>query len=314
MVYLAHLIWLFGNPIMGHSMGIVELPQYNMLFLFSYGIIYSFSIFIPKEKLESNAALISIAIWNALGFSFLLLMLIPSFYEDIYVMIFSAITCYALLFAVILKLKFSRNFAPATYACFGFMAFSIAIYGYAGLPDAYLLLVLQSLLVVSLALWFRSKIIVVANAFLFLSILFIYLITSESTDTINFAFAFTALATARILGWQKERLTLQTDNFRNIYLVIASFAILYGLNQALPSQYVTFAWTATAIGFFILSIILRNIKYRYLSIFVIVVTGGHLFFIDLGQMAIGYRVIAFLVFAIISLGVSIYYTKRIRKK
>ncbi len=165
-----------------------------------------------------------------------------------------------------------------------------------------------------MALWFRSKIIVVANVFLYVSILLIYLIESESIDTINFAFAFTALATARILAWQKERLTLKTDIFRNIYLWIASFLILYSLNQVLPSQYVTFAWTAIAIGFFILSIILRNIKYRYLSIFVIVVTGGHLFFIDLGQMAIGYRVIAFLVFAIISLGVSIYYTKRIRKK
>lgn len=313
MVYLGHLIWLFNNPIMGHTMEIVESPQHNLLFLFGYGIIYSLSIFIPKEKLESNAALISISIWNALWFSFLLLMLVPSFYKETYVMIFSAVTSYAILFAVILQLKSKRNFAPAIYACLGFMAFSIAIYGYSGLPNAYFLLVLQSLFVVSLALWFRSKIIVVANAFLFVFILLIYLITSESIDTINFAFAFTALATARILDWQKERLTLQTDIFRNIYLVIASFMILYALNQALPGQYVTFAWTATAIGFFLLSIFLRNIKYRYVSIFIIIVTGGHLFFVDLGQMGIGYRVIAFLVFAIISIAVSIYYTKRIRK-
>lgn len=314
LVYLGHLMWLFNNPIMGHQMEIVELPQYNIMFLFGYGIIYSLSIFIPKEKLESNAVLVSISIWNALGFSLLLLVIIPAFYKETYVMIFSAIASYAILFSVILKLKSSRNFAPATYACFGFVAFSIAIYGYWGLPNAYFLLVLQSLIVVSLALWYRSKIIVVANAFLFVSILFIYLITSESIDAINFAFAITAIATARILGWQKERLTLQTDIFRNIYLVIATFMILYSLNQALPSQYVTFAWTGVAIGFFLLSILLRNIKYRYLSIFVIVVTGGHLFFIDLGQMAAGYRVVAFLAFAIISVGVSLYYTKRIRKK
>ncbi len=313
-VYLGHLMWLFHNPIMGHKMGIVELPQYNIMFLFGYGIIYSFSIFIPKEKLESNAVLVSISLWNALGFSLLLLMIIPSFYKETYVMIFSAITCYAILFSVILKLKSSRNFAPATYACFGFVAFSIALFGYLGLPNAYFLLVLQSLIVVSLALWYRSKIIVVANTFLFVSILLIYLITSESIDAINFAFAITAIATARILGWQKERLTLQTDIFRNIYLVIATFMILYGLNQALPSQYVTFAWTGVAIGFFLLSILLRNIKYRYLSIFVIVVTAGHLFFIDLGQMATGFRVIAFLAFSIISIGVSLYYTKRIRNK
>lgn len=314
MVYLAHLLWLFSNPVMGNQMRIVELSQYNILFLLGYGIIYAFSIFISKDKLESNAALIATSIWNALCFSFLLLLNVMSFYAENYTLIFTAIASFCLIFAVILKLKSSRNFAPATYACFGFMAFSAAVYGFSGLPDAYFLLVLQSLLVVSMALWFRSQIIVVANSFLFVSILLIYLITSESVDVINFAFAFTAFATARILNWRKERLTLETEVFRNIYLMVVFFMVLYGLNHALPSQYVTLAWTASAIVFFILSILLGKIKYRWMSILTIVVTGGHLFFIDLSQMEIGYRVIAFLVFAIISMGVSLYYTKRIHKK
>jgi len=314
LVYLAHLIWLFNNPVLGHSIGIVESPDYNILFLFGYAIIYSLSIFIPSERLESNGKLISIAIWNALGFSFLLLIIIPSFYEASYPLIFSAISVYCLVFSVILKLRLDRNFAPATYASFGFAALSVAVYGFFGLPDAFLLLVLQSLLVVTMALWYRSQIIVVANAFLFISILLLYLIISDSNDFTNFAFAFAALATARILGWRKERLTLKTDIFRNIYLMLAFSMILYGLNQALPSNYVTLAWTATAIGFFLLSVLLGNIKYRYLSILTIVITGGHLFFVDLGQMDVFYRVIAFLVFALITLGVSLYYTKKIRKK
>ena len=229
-------------------------------------------------------------------------------------MIFSAIAAYNIIFSVILKLKVDRAFSPATYASFGFVAISVAVYGFFGLPDSYLLLVLQSVLVVSIALWYRSRIIVVANAFLFISILLLYLIISESIDLTNFAFAVAALGTARILGWQKERLTLQTEIFRNTYLLIAVFMILYSLKQAMPSQYVTLSWTAIAIGFFTLSILLGNIKYRYLSIATIVVTGGHLFFIDLGQMDVFYRFIAFLVFAVITLGVSLYYTKRIRKK
>jgi hypothetical protein len=314
MVYLTHLIWIFGNPIMGHQMKVVENPQNNIIFLFAHGIMYALSIFISVEKIKSNGALISTAIWNALCFSFLLLINVLSFYKESYVWIFGSIAIFCILFAVLLKLKGSRNFAPATYACFGFMAFSVAVYGFSGLPDVYFLLVLQSLLVVSMALWFRSQIIVVANSFLFISILLIYLITSESVDVINFAFAFTAFATARILSWKKERLTLETEVFRNVYLFVVFFMVLFSLNHALPSQYVTLAWTASAIVFFILSILLRKIKYRWMSILTIIVTGGHLFFIDLGQMEIGYRVIAFLVFAIISLGVSLYYTKRIRKK
>ena len=164
-----------------------------------------------------------------------------------------------------------------------------------------------------MALWFRSQIIVIANSFLFVSILLIYLTTSMSVDSINFAFAITAFATARILNWKKERLTLKTEIFRNVYLLIVFFMVLYSLSHALPSQYVTLAWTAAAIVFFILSILLKRIKYRWMSILTIVVTGGHLFFIDLAQMEIGYRVVAFLVFAVISLGVSLYYTKRIHK-
>jgi len=312
MIYIAHLLWLFGNPIMNHTLGIVELPQHNILFLVGYAIIYSISIFIPKKKIESNGALISITIWNVLFFSLLLSLIIPSFYKENYMLIFSAIAFFNLLFAIILKVRSIRDFAPATYASISFMAISIAVYGYTGLPNAYFLLSLQSFLVVSMALWFRSRLIVVANAFLFVSILLIYLITSESIDIINFTFAFTAMATARILNWQQEQLTLKTDGFRNIYLSITFFMVLYSLSQALPSNYITLAWTGAAIIFFLLSILLKKIKYRYLAILTIIVTGGHLFFIDLGQMEMGYKVIAFLVFAIISLGLSIYYTKRIR--
>ncbi len=313
-VYLTHLIWFFGNPLVGHQMRVVENPQNSIIFLFTYGIIYALSIFIPVERIKSNGALISTAIWNALCFSFLLLMTVLSFYKENYILIFGSIATFCILFAVLLKIKGSRNFAPATYACFGFMAFSVAVYGFSGIPDVYFLLVLESLLVVSMALWFRSQIIVIANSFLFLSILLIYLTTSPSVNYINFAFAFAAIATARILNWKKERLTLKTEVFRNVYLIVVFFMVLFGLSHALPSQYVTLAWTAAAIGFFILSLLLHKIKYRWMSILTIIVTGGHLFFVDLGRMEIGYRVIAFLVFAIISLGGSLYYTKRIRKK
>ena len=90
--------------------------------------------------------------------------------------------------------------------------------------------------------------------------------------------------------------------------------LLFSLNEALPSEYVTLAWSASAVTFFVLSILLRNRKYRYMAIVAIIVTAGHLFFIDLAEMEVGFRVIAFIVFAIISIGVSLYYTKKIANK
>jgi len=314
LVYLAHLIWLLNNPLLGHSPRFVEDPQYSIIFLMIYGVVYALTILIPKKSLESNGILISITIWNAMSFSFILLMMFPVFYKESYYLISTVIAIFCLGFSVFLFIKYSRNFAPATYACFGFMAMTVAIYGYLGLPTTYLLLVLQSFLVVSVALWYRSQIIVVVNSILFLTLLIVYFSTSESLATINFSFAFTALATARILNWKKERLTLRTELFRNIYLGCGFIMLLYSLNHSVTDNYITLSWTAVAIAFFILSILLRNIKYRYLSILALGITGCRLFIIDMETMEVGYRVIAFLVFAVITLSVSLYYSKRISKR
>jgi len=305
---------LFNNPVMGNTMRIVDSSQFNILFLFGYGIIYASSIFISNAKIESKGILISVTICNALLFSMLLSILIIPFYKESYGLICGALAIFCIIFSVFLKLKSTRIFAPATYACFGFMALSAAIYGFSGMPNTYFLLVLQSFLVVSMALWFRSKIIVIVNTFLFIAILLLYLFSAIHTVPINFVFAITALATARILNWKKERLTLKTEMYRNLFLFVGFFMLLYSLSHALPNQYVTLSWTSAAIVFFILSLKLKNMKYRYMSISTIIITGGHLFFVDLRQLELGYRVIAFMVFAIISLVVSLYYSKRIHDK
>ena len=224
------------------------------------------------------------------------------------------ITVLSLVYSVILKYKIKRKFSPAFYACVGFVALSIVVYGYVKLPEAYLYLALESLLVVSMALWFKSRLIVVVNTFLYLGILILYLATSHSIDSTNFTLAIVAFATARILNWKKERLTLKTEVLRNTYLLVAFIMVLFGLKNAVAAQYVTLSWTIAAIVYFILSIVLPNIKYRWLAIITIFFSGIRLFLVDLDQMEIGYRVIAFMFFAVISIGLSIYYTKRIKKK
>ncbi|MFC2123330.1 hypothetical protein ACFLU5_00855 [Bacteroidota bacterium] len=314
LVYISHLIWFLGNPIMGHPMAAVEEHQNNLIFLFSYVVIFSSTIFLANKSKLSDNVVAAISIWNAITFTLILLLEVLRFYEENYVWIFGFITIVCLLFSVFLKSRSEREFAPAFYACFGFMALSVAVYGMMNLPQAYLYLALQSLLVVSMALWFRSKLIVVVNAFLYFLILILYLATSPSIDNINLTFAFVALATGRILNWKKERLTLKTEVLRNLYLLAAFIMVLYTLNYAVQTQYVTLSWTIAAIGYFILSIALHNIKYRWMSILTFFVAGIRLFLADLDQMEVGYRVIAFLFFAIISISVSIYYTKRIKKK
>ncbi len=314
LVYISHLIWLLGNPFMGHTMKIVESHQYNIIFLFLFGLIFSSTIVITKKDKVTDNVLGLISILNAINFSLLILLLTVVFYKENYTVIFSSIAFLCLIFSVFLKYRGERSFAPAFYACFGFMALSVSIYGFASLPDSYYWLALQSLIVVSMALWFRSRIIVVVNTLLYTIILIIYLMSSPSSDSINFIFVIVALATARILNWKKDRLTLKTEIYRNIYLIAAFFMVLYGLSHAVPTQYVTLSWTGVAIIYLLLSIGFKNIKYRWMGFMTLLFTGGHLLLVDMAKMDTGYKVIAFLVFAAITIGLTLYYTKWIKKK
>ncbi|TSA35521.1 MAG: hypothetical protein D4R64_09630 [Porphyromonadaceae bacterium] len=315
LVYLNHVLWLFGNPAGGNDFVIREVAGYNLLFLFGYGILFSLGSILLLKKEQPVSFSISTTMWNALFFSTILALEVTTFYKKNYMLIFAVITVFSLGYSALLQLKGKHRFITAFYACVSFIALSITIYGYAGLPQSYLWLALQSLLVVSIALWFRSQIIVWVNTLLFVGILLFYLAKSPSLDTVNFVFAIVALLTARFLNWKKERLTLRTEALRNIYLLAAFFMLLLALFKAIPKQFITLSWVGAAAFYFILSILLRNIKYRYMAIGTLIVAILYLFLIDLKNMEVGFRVVAFLIVAMISLAGSLYYTNlKVKKK
>ncbi len=314
LVYLSHLLWLLGNPLLGNPLGVVETHQNNLYYLFVYAGIYASIALLPKKESIPERFYLSTVIWNAILFLVLILMVVLAFYEENYAGIFAAITIICLAYSVILFIRGTREFIPALFAVFGFMAMSVSIYGYTGLPNAHLLLALQSLLVVSIALWYRSKIIVIVNTLLYLMILLIYLIAFPSVDSINIVFAIVALGSARIMNWKKERLSLRTDALRNLYLIEAFFMVLFSLKHLVPDQYVTLSWTLAAALYLVLSIILKNIKYRWMAISTFIATAIYLFVVDLANLNVGFKVLAFLFLAAISLAASIYYTKKLRNK
>jgi uncharacterized membrane protein len=55
-------------------------------------------------------------------------------------------------------------------------------------------------------------------------------------------------------------------------------------------------------------------KYRWLAISTMVVTVFYLFIVDLSNISLGYRIIALMFIASISLGISIFYSKRQKSK
>jgi hypothetical protein len=307
--YTAHLLWLLSNPILGHAARAVPEHQYNLIYLFLYAVIFYWPARLGKKAPDEDAHTIFPVILNCLGFSIITGLSVLTHFQHNYSPIYLVAAGLFLLLSIGLWLDADRQYTPAIYACFGYMALSIAIYGYAKLPISFFWLSLQSLLVVLMSLWFRSRTLVVMNALIYVSVLLAYFATSPSSNPINFSFAMVAFISAWVVSWQKERLALRTDLLKNIYHVIGFVLVFYALYRAVPGQYVTLSWAATAVIYSLLSYLLRSIKYRLMAISAMLVTVAYLFLIDLAHLDPLFRVAAFLFVGFIALGISLFSTK-----
>jgi hypothetical protein len=314
LVYITNLLWFIHNPFMGHTIETLKIHDFGFIYLFIVAAIYSLVALIRQKETFSGDGVLASIILNGLGFSFLVTLFVLSFFKNNYIMLFASIALFCMVYSVILQSRSSWKVMASLYALYGFVALSVTVSGIYNFPRAYFLLALQSLLVVSMALWFRSKVIVVMNTALFLILLFTYLITSTSVDSVNISFALIAFITARILNWKKQMLQIKTEMLRNTYLLTGFFMVLYALYRVVPGQYVTLSWTGAAILYFVLSFVLHNIKYRYLALATMFATALYLFIVDLARVEIIFRVVALLFLAVLSIVLSLYYAKRRNKK
>jgi hypothetical protein len=313
LAYISYFLWMFSNPLMGHTMELIAVQNSGVIYLFGLGACFSLIPLFRKNDSSSDDFIIGAIFVNGVMFTLLLLLVTLRFFNTDYVTLFAIISACCLIYSTILKSTSDWNFASAYYALYGFMAMSISLYGLYGLPRVYLLLSVQSLIVVSMALWFRNKLIVIMNSLLFLSILVVYLLSAKAIDGVNFSFALVSLISARIINWKSSRLHIETDLIRNLYMIEGFFMVLYALFHAVPKQFITLSWTMAALLYFLLSILLKNVKYRYMALGTMICTALYLFIVDLARIEIIYRVLALLFLAAISIGISMYYTNRIKK-
>ena len=88
-----------------------------------------------------------------------------------------------------------------------------------GFPSVYLLLTVQSLVVVAMALWFRNKLMIIMNSILFMMIFLVYILFSNTMTGANLSFAIVSLVSARLINWKRERFEIKTEMIRNLYLI-----------------------------------------------------------------------------------------------
>ncbi len=314
LLYIAHLNWLLNNPFLGNPTELVASPNGGYIFFIATGFIFSLIALIPKKEDISNDFVVASIIWNGLGFTFILALITITYFIKNYVLLMGSVTLFCLVYAIILKIRSSIQITASMYVLYGFLALSVAIFGILGLPDSYTLFAWQSLLVVSMALWFQSRFMIIMNTILFLSFIGVYLKAADSENITNFSFMLVALISARIINWKKERLKIKTETIRNFYLISGFTMTLISFNHAFPEKYVTASWILAAILFFTLSIVIKNIKYRWLAIAAMIASAIRLIFVDMSKINIGYRVLIFLILAIISLTLSVIYSRYYSKK
>jgi hypothetical protein len=311
--FIVSMIWLLKNPV-----SLMKSPDnltyhYAFIYLSVLAGLYSLVVFRKPDNSYSGDSILSTILIAGISYSMLVLALVVKHFPHSFVPFFAIISVYCLVYSVILKLYSPWKYTPSLYALYGFVSISVSIYGIYHFPDSFLLLIYQSVLVLILALWYRSQIITLMNTFLLLILIIVYYKVSGNLQIVNFSIPIVAFMSARIIKWQKKRLNIKTDFIRNIYLFTLFFTFLTATYKGLPSQYVTVSWLAISGIYFVLSILIKSIKYRWMAIGNLLISAIYLFLFDLANIELIYRVLAFLAFAIISIIFSTYYVKKLKR-
>jgi uncharacterized membrane protein len=127
------------------------------------------------------------------------------------------------------------------------------------------------------------------------------------------SFGIVALLSARILNWKKDRLELKTEQMRNAYLLTALLIIPYSLYHMMPSGYVAFSWIAVAILYYVLSRLLKIVKYRYMSLATFLLTVVYVFVLGITSEETINKILSFLVLGAALVIISVVYTRNRNK-
>jgi len=312
--YFVHFVWFINNPFLGNVIQFVGSPKINVLFILLYFVVFSLGNFFRNKDIPENNMVASSTFLNCVsGYGLFLLVTTTKIAEHLFIAHFVASLLFLTL-STMFWIKEKSKLCTFYYSILGYTALSVAIIAQFKIPDSLIFLCWQSLLVISTALWYRSRFIVVANFIIFIIIFLSYLSTVPDAGPISLSFGTVALLSARITNWQKHRLELQTEFMRNAYLTMVFISIPYALFHSVPKAFVSLAWIGAAILYYILSIILKNKKYRWLALLTLLLTVLYILIIGIIQLTPTFRIISFIVLGLVLLIISLLYSRIKLKK
>jgi hypothetical protein len=302
-------MWFLGNPILNGTINIILDYQLTALFIPLYVGINGFGRvknFITE--LEEPGLIIKTILNSAL--TYMLFLFITLKLENGINSLFSfGIALLFISLAAFYWRKQNSRIITFIYSMVAYGALSTAIVLYFESPNYYFWLCWQSVVVVSTALWFRSKFIVVANFFIFFIIVVASFGSGNGYETASLNFGIVALISARVMNWQKDRLELESEKLRNSYLIIALLTIPYVLYNILPDYLVGISWIFLSLSYYIIGKILNIKKYRLMASATLFMSLIYIFIFGLTSGDTGYKIISFLLVSIALILISIVYSR-----
>ncbi len=309
LAYAVHLIWFINNPFVTGQIQTLTSPEFNLVFLLMYCFVFALGNILRKNEFPENITVIGATILNAVFCYGLLSLITISMVPGSIYSYHLAASILFLSLSIIFWVREKSKYSTFIFAILGYLALSVAIVVESKTPGSFLWLCWQSLLVVSTAIWFRSKYIILANFIIYLVIFFAYLALEGKIHIVSLSFGIVALLSARILNWKKDRLELKTEQMRNAYLLSALFIIPYALYYAMPDGLISVSWIAVAIIYYSLSLILKNKKYRWMALLTLLLTIAYVFIIGFTGSDPTYKIVSFLLLGAVLISVSLIYTK-----
>jgi hypothetical protein len=308
--YLTHIVWAGNNPLLGNPLQFGLTPQIHLACILVYAACFAAPTLMRGKDSREDAFPILNSFFNGLlGFGVFAILTLAGPNSGIAAWNTAASAVF-LAVSIAFWIRLRSVYATFVYAMLGYAALSAAIVAQFPMPDFFVWLCWQSILVITTAVWFRSRFIVVANFVIYLIIFAAYLFAAPSVSSISVSFGAVALLSARILNWRKDQLALRTEMMRNAYLASALLFLPYALYRSVPPQFVSASWLILASFYYIAGRMLKSRKYRWMALLTMSLTILYVFIIDLTTVDPVVRIVSFLIVGSALLGISMFYSKK----
>jgi len=309
LAYPVHLLWALNDPVFGNAMHLVTAPEINLAFILLTAVILGAGS-MERGGQDETVEVIGAALNGGGAYSLMFFLTLAAFPAHFVLWhLLCSVTLLGLSIAYWIRRQ--SKYITFVYSMLGYTALSAAIVAQFPMPEFFVWLCWQSILVLSMAVWFRSRFIVVGNFVIYLIVFIAYLVTAGTVSAVSISFGIVALLSARVMKWQQDRLELKTEMMRNAYLLSALFVIPYALYHTVPPGFVSLSWLCAAATYYLVSRLLHNNrKYRWMALLTTVLTILYVVFVDLVGVNPVFRVITFLVLGSALLVISMMYSRR----